>query len=230
LYPYASSSADEHLPKACRRRTTQISPASESAQFYLAISALTHTRIYHFHNQESLYITKLLSKTSTPSQKSTTKIMPNIKTIRKSIAILPAGPPLVVALTGGTTGIGSYIARALARTYAQHGTKLRVYIVGRNASRAEELIAYGRSTSPGSDWRFIPTPDLTLMSEVGRVSAAIIDLEEKKPFAGGKARLDLLYMSQALSPLQPSPRTYFIPCFQSKTFKPDEISQRSGEF
>jgi NAD(P)-dependent dehydrogenase (short-subunit alcohol dehydrogenase family) len=134
--------------------------------------------------------------------------MPNIKTIRKSIATLPDGPPLVVALTGGTTGIGSYVARALARAYAQHGTKLRVYIVGRNASRAEELLAYGRSTSPGSDWRFVSTPDLTLMSEVGRVSREIIDSEEKEPFAGGKARLDLLYMSQALSPLQESASTY----------------------
>jgi NAD(P)-dependent dehydrogenase (short-subunit alcohol dehydrogenase family) len=136
--------------------------------------------------------------------------MPNIKVIRQGIAALPNGPPLVVALTGGTTGIGSYIARALARTFAKHGSKLRVYIVGRKASRAQTLIAYGREISPGSEWRFIPTTDLTLMSEVNRVSQEIILQEEATPFAGGPARLDVLYMSQALSPLQPSPRTYIL--------------------
>jgi NAD(P)-dependent dehydrogenase (short-subunit alcohol dehydrogenase family) len=137
---------------------------------------------------------------------STISIMPNLKTIREAIAALPDGPPLVVALTGGTTGIGSYVARAFARTFAQHGAKLRVYIVGRNASRAEELLAYGRSTSPGSDWRFVSTPDLTLISEVARVSNEIISQEEAEPFCGGKPRLDVLYMSQALSPMQASPR------------------------
>lgn len=132
--------------------------------------------------------------------------MPNIQTIRKGIAELPKGPSLVVGLTGGTTGIGSYVAKALARTFASNGSKLRVYIVGRNASRAEELLNYGRSTAPGSDWRFIQASDLTLMSEVNKISQEIIKQEEASPFAGGPARLDVLYMSQALSPMQPSPR------------------------
>lgn len=141
--------------------------------------------------------------------------MPNIKIARKGIAALPQGPPLVIVLVGATTGIGSYVARALANTFAKDGPKLRVYIVGRNASRAETLLTYGRQTSPGSDWRFVAVPDLTLMSDVDRFSQEIIKQEEAEPFSGGPPRVDLLYMSQALSPLQPSPSM-----FTSHTFPP----------
>lgn len=132
--------------------------------------------------------------------------MPNLATIQKGITELPKGPPLVFALTGATTGIGSYTAKAIARAFAQHGSKLRVYIVGRKAERAEALLKYGRETSPGSDWRFIQISDLALMNEVDRASKEIIRQEEESPLAGGPARLDVLYMSQALSPLQPSNR------------------------
>jgi NAD(P)-dependent dehydrogenase (short-subunit alcohol dehydrogenase family) len=133
--------------------------------------------------------------------------MPNIKLARKDIAALAQGQPLVVVLIGATTGIGSYVARALANTFTEEGAKLRVYIIGRNASRAETLLTYGRQRSPGSDWRFIPVPDLTLISDVDRFSQEIIKQEEASPFAGGPPRIDLLYMSQALSPLQASPST-----------------------
>jgi NAD(P)-dependent dehydrogenase (short-subunit alcohol dehydrogenase family) len=133
--------------------------------------------------------------------------MPNVQTIRAGIAELPKGLPLVVALTGGTTGIGSYVARALATTFKNHGSKLRVYIVGRNTARAETLLAYGREISPGSDWRFVRATDLSLMNDVDRTCEAIMKQEEEAPFAGGPARLDVLYMSQALSPLQASHRT-----------------------
>jgi NAD(P)-dependent dehydrogenase (short-subunit alcohol dehydrogenase family) len=134
--------------------------------------------------------------------------MPNLQTIRAGIAELPKGPPLVVTLIGGTTGIGSYVAKALATTFANHGSKLRVYIVGRKATRAETLLKYGRETSPGSDWRFVQASDVSLISDVDRVSKEIIKQEEEAPFAGGPARLDVLYMSQALSPLQESNRKY----------------------
>ncbi|KAF2126309.1 hypothetical protein P153DRAFT_369641 [Dothidotthia symphoricarpi CBS 119687] len=133
--------------------------------------------------------------------------MPNLAIIHAGVAELPNGTPLVVALTGGTTGIGSYVARALARTFTNQGAKLRVYIVGRNAERAETLLQYGRSTSPGSEWRFVQVADLAQMKDVDRASAEIVRMEEEAPFAGGKARLDVLYMSQALSPVQESKRT-----------------------
>ncbi|OAG07143.1 uncharacterized protein CC84DRAFT_1143473 [Paraphaeosphaeria sporulosa] len=121
--------------------------------------------------------------------------MPSLSTIQSTISELNKGPPITVALPGGTTGIGSYIARALATTYANHGNKLRVYIIGRNATRAENVLSECRKTSPGSEWRFIQTPDLALISEVDRCCAEIVRQETQAPFHGGKARLDLLYMT-----------------------------------
>lgn len=133
--------------------------------------------------------------------------MPNVQLILAGIAKLPEGSPLVVALVGATTGIGSYTAKAWAATFANHGSKLRVYIVGRNATRAEALLKYCRETSPGSDWQFIQATDLSLMSEVDSVSQRIIHQEELSPFLGGPARLDALYLSQAQSPVQKSSGT-----------------------
>ncbi|KAF2827019.1 hypothetical protein CC86DRAFT_370099 [Ophiobolus disseminans] len=133
--------------------------------------------------------------------------MPSLQTIRDGIAQLPNRTPLVIALVGGTTGIGTYVAKALATTFAAHGDKLRVYVIGRRPDRAEEVVAFGRATSPGSDWRFIQAHDLSLMSDVDRVCAEITQQEESDPFAGGKPRLDVLYMSQALSPMQASAQT-----------------------
>lgn len=128
--------------------------------------------------------------------------MPKLSTIRADIAKLPLGRPLVFVLTGATTGIGSYIARAIAKVFKSHGDNLRVYIVGRNAARAQELLKFGRDTSPNSKWRFIQASDLSLITEVDRVSSEITRQENECPFHGGPARIDVLYMSQATSPLQ----------------------------
>jgi NAD(P)-dependent dehydrogenase (short-subunit alcohol dehydrogenase family) len=121
--------------------------------------------------------------------------MPSLSVIRSTNAELPNGSPLVAVLTGGTTGIGSYVAKGLATTYAKNGSKLRVYIVGRNATRAEAVMKEGQSISPGSDWRFVKATDLALISEVDGSSAEIIRQEAEAPFHGGPIRVDLLYMS-----------------------------------
>ena len=121
--------------------------------------------------------------------------MPSLSIIRSAVVELPNGPPLVAALAGGTTGIGSYVAKALATAFASHGSKLRVYIVGRNATRAEAVIAEGRRLSPGSEWHFVQATDLALISEVDRCCKEIIRRETETPFHGGPIRLDLLYLS-----------------------------------
>ncbi|KAJ6104658.1 hypothetical protein N7523_010978 [Penicillium sp. IBT 18751x] len=120
--------------------------------------------------------------------------MPNLKVIRSAVAELPKGQPLVVCLVGGTTGIGSYVAKSLARAFASHGSLLRVYIVGRNATRAAEVIAQATSTSPGSDWRFVQATDLALISEVDRSCEEIIQKESEAPLHKTPS-IDLLYMS-----------------------------------
>jgi len=121
--------------------------------------------------------------------------MPSLKVIRSAIADLPNGPPLVAFFSGGTTGIGSYAVKALTTTFASHGSKLRVYVVGRNATRAEAVIAECKRISPGSEWYFVQATDLALISEVDRSCAEIIRRETETPFHGGPVRLDLLYMS-----------------------------------
>ena len=100
--------------------------------------------------------------------------MPNIKAIRAAIAELPKGPPLVVVLPGGTTAIGHYIAQAFATLFASQGSKLRVYIVGRNATRGEAVVKEGQSTAPGSEWRFVRATDLSNLGEVDQCCTEII--------------------------------------------------------
>jgi len=141
--------------------------------------------------------------------------MPPRSTIHNTITNLTSGPPLVVAIIGGTSGIGSYIAKAFASVYRNSKFSLRVYIVGRNVSRAEALLAEVRYTSPGSEWLFIQAHDLALMSDVDAICAQIKKYEEEHPLNGGEPRIDMLYMTQAESPLAPSPRKFFISAFAS---------------
>ncbi|KAH7323127.1 hypothetical protein B0I35DRAFT_427166 [Stachybotrys elegans] len=123
--------------------------------------------------------------------------MPSISTIQAGIAELPKGPPIVAAFAGGTTGIGSYIVKALATVFANKGDRLRIYIIGRNAERGNAVISECSKISPGSDWRFVKSPDLSLISEVDKCCTEIARLETESPFHGGPPRLDLLYMSHS---------------------------------
>lgn len=120
--------------------------------------------------------------------------MPSLNAIRSSNARLPQDQPVVAVLPGGTTGIGSYIANALAQTFSKQGSKLRVYIVGRNAERASSVISSAQKTSPGSDWRFIKTTDLAYLSEVDKACAEVIRQETASPLHE-KPSIDLLYMT-----------------------------------
>ncbi|KAF9881657.1 short-chain dehydrogenase [Colletotrichum karsti] len=124
--------------------------------------------------------------------------MPTLDVIQSANAQLASGAPMVAALSGGTTGIGSYIAKALAKVFAKQGSKLRVYIIGRNAERAAAVIAEAQQISPGSDWRFVKASDLALISEVDRCSAEIIAQESQSPFHGSTPHLDLLYMTHCV--------------------------------
>lgn len=129
--------------------------------------------------------------------------MVELKVIRASIVKLPDGQPIVAAIAGGTTGIGSYIAKELAKVFASKGSKLRVYIIGRNAKRAESVLKEGREISAGSDWRFVEATDLSLISEVDRACQEIIRQENEAPLPGGPARLDMLYMTHSYSLFAP---------------------------
>jgi hypothetical protein len=83
--------------------------------------------------------------------------MAPLSTVQSALSQLSDGPPLVAAFVGGTSG---YTVKALANSFSKHGKKLRVYIIGRNMSAAEEIIADTKKTSPGSEWHFVKAGNL----------------------------------------------------------------------
>lgn len=141
--------------------------------------------------------------------------MPSLPQIQSAISKLPNGPPIVAVLAGGTTGIGSYIANALATTFASSGDKLRVYIVGRNTTRAEHVINECRRISPGSEWRFVKASDLALVGEVDRCCTEIIRQETEEVAKGETPKVDLLYMTYSQSPLQTRSSRFRVSLFEA---------------
>jgi NAD(P)-dependent dehydrogenase (short-subunit alcohol dehydrogenase family) len=103
--------------------------------------------------------------------------MVHLDVVRSCNAALVKSQPLVAVFTGGTAGIGSYAARALA-AHAKDGRGLRLYIV-----------------STGQ-FRFVQTDDLALLKNVDRVCAEIIRSEQEAATTGETPRIDLLIMTQ----------------------------------
>lgn len=159
--------------------------------------------------------------------------------------------PLVAVCVAGTGGIGEYIVRALASTYVKHNpdnnppqnqnqSRLRIYIVGRNAQAASDLISECEQLYANGEFIFVQADDLTLLRNVDAVCKEIIRLEEEKAAKGlGEARIDLLYMTQGRVMLGPRrgepyhPVSHFCPCISPFTKIPDlpylSILRRSCE-
>lgn len=78
----------------------------------------------------------------------------------------------VSLVTGGTGGIG----RAVALQLARGGD--RVLFVGRNAEKAEDVLAGLREVRPGPDHAFLPA-DLSLLSETARVADEVGQLTDR---------------------------------------------------
>ncbi|EXJ95654.1 hypothetical protein A1O1_00776 [Capronia coronata CBS 617.96] len=119
--------------------------------------------------------------------------MVKIDTVRALNAALVRKQPLVAVFFGGTGGIGHYTLRALATAEANGGKGFRAYIVGRNAKAAEEIIAECRGINATGQFKYIKAEDLSLIHEVDRICADIIQMEEKE---GQDARIDYLMVSQ----------------------------------
>ena len=105
---------------------------------------------------------------------------------------LVQGQPLVAVFFGGTSGIGSYTIRSLATACADGGKGLRAYIVGRKVKAAEEIISECRGIYPDGQFKFVKAEDLSLIQEVDRVCAELIQLEEKE---AQDPRIDYLMLS-----------------------------------
>ena len=132
--------------------------------------------------------------------------MVQIEHVRASISKLVKLRSLVAVFVGGTSGIGEFTIQALAATHGSDGKSIRAYIVGRNAAAAEKTIAECRVTCPNGQFIFVKAKDLSLLGDVDRVCAEIIELEEKNKTEGEVPRIDILVMSQHYFPLLFEPR------------------------
>lgn len=83
--------------------------------------------------------------------------------------ILPPQAGRTIVVTGGSTGIGYWVAEQVARAGA------RVIIAARYAPKAAEAMASIRAHVPGADVTHVPF-DLTSIASVRRTAAAITDL------------------------------------------------------
>jgi NAD(P)-dependent dehydrogenase (short-subunit alcohol dehydrogenase family) len=119
--------------------------------------------------------------------------MVKLEAVRSANAALVQRQPLVAVFFGGTSGIGHYTLRALAAAEGKGGKGLRAYIVGRKAQIADSIIAECRILCPDGEFIFIKVDDLSLMKEVDRVCADIIQQEESKTKT---PRIDYLMVSQ----------------------------------
>ena len=129
--------------------------------------------------------------------------MVQIEVVRSCNSSLVKTQPLVAVFVGGTGGIGEYTIRTLAATHSDQGKGLRLYIVGRNADAAENILSDCAQICPEGQFRFVQAQDLALLTDVDRVCANIIQSEETEGAKGGNARVDLLVMSQAFTLFQP---------------------------
>jgi NAD(P)-dependent dehydrogenase (short-subunit alcohol dehydrogenase family) len=119
--------------------------------------------------------------------------MVKLNDVRSSNAALVESRSLVAVFFGGTSGIGHYTLRALANVSARGGKGLRAYIVGRNARAAEDIISECRAIYSEGQYTFVKANDLSLISDVDRVCASIIQLEE---IEDRDPRIDYLMLSQ----------------------------------
>lgn len=118
-----------------------------------------------------------------------------IAKVRQAVQEFYKGRPLVAVFTAGTQGIGEYSVVTLARQYKDSNTPLRVYIVGRNQSKAESVIAKCRQHCAHGEFRFVPSYDLTSIIDVDKVSREIIRLERDE-YNTPEPRIDLLLLTQ----------------------------------
>lgn len=113
--------------------------------------------------------------------------MVSLKTIEKSNTQLPqlfAKSSPVALFVGATNGVGRNTLRTFVKSV--HGTKPRIYFVGRSRQRGEELKAELLAIDPDGTYEFIAA-DVSEMASVDNICRQIIQQEKY---------LNLLFMSQ----------------------------------
>lgn len=105
---------------------------------------------------------------------------------------------LVAVFAGGTGGIGALSVKALASAAGKSdGKGLRAYIIGRNASAADETIAECRRLCPTGQFHFIQVKDCALIRDVDAACKMLVEAEERNAsLASERPRIDYLMLSQ----------------------------------
>jgi NAD(P)-dependent dehydrogenase (short-subunit alcohol dehydrogenase family) len=116
--------------------------------------------------------------------------MVNLSDVRKSNSALETSSSLVAIFAGGTSGIGEATVKALAA----NAKDPKVYIIGRNETRASRIIEECVQSCPGGSFTFVKA-DLSLLRNVDTVCEEIKRREET-------GRLDLLFMSHGYITLE----------------------------
>lgn len=123
--------------------------------------------------------------------------MVNMDTVHTVKEDLVQRQPLVAVFSGGSGGIGALGIKALAASAGKgDGQGLRAYIIARNASAAEEIIAECRQLCPKGQYHFIKIDDYALISDVDSACEELVKTEtENAALVNEHARIDDLMLS-----------------------------------
>ncbi|KAG8156729.1 hypothetical protein KVR01_013334 [Diaporthe batatas] len=119
---------------------------------------------------------------------------PTLESVRTANASLVSKRSLVAVFPGGTSGIGEFTVRALAR-HAAKGQGARIYLVGRN-QKAADAIAADYAAHKNVQICFVKADDLSLLKDVDRCCEEIKQLEAQES-KDEFPHVDVLVMSHA---------------------------------
>jgi len=128
--------------------------------------------------------------------------MVKMQQVRTTVSTYFANRPVVAVFIGGTQGIGHFSAAALAKQYATQQTAntstaplLRIYIVGRSATKANTVLSDLTKAHSNGQYRFVQAADLTSIVDVDTISKEIIRIENEE-HGQDNPRIDLLVQTQ----------------------------------
>ena len=121
--------------------------------------------------------------------------MVKIKDVRAGNQAQFKNKPLAAVFIGATSGIGNYTVTALARLYADNGSLLRAYVVGRSTVAWTTIQTNLKGICPDGTFIFLPANDLTSIRDVDKICEKLIELEQQNS-AIQVARIDLMIMTQ----------------------------------
>lgn len=110
--------------------------------------------------------------------------------------------PFVAVFAGATNGIGQYALEALVKTEAEayssgESKGLRIYIIGRNQSKAQTIISKCQAISSHGNFTFVKAANLGILQDVDTACETITGLETQlSQREGHQAQLDLLVCTQ----------------------------------